>query len=199
MADEAISVWIERLKESDDDAIEAIWNRYFEKLVGLARRRLGALPRRVADEEDIALSAMNSFVRAAGRGRFPRLHDRDDLWRLLVTITARKLTKRRRNHFAAKRGGGAVHGESVFINRYDGADIADVLGVEPTAELSLATAETCRVLVEKLGDESLGQIVLLKLEGDSNTEIAEQLNCATRTIDRKMEKVRKLWSESDSI
>ena len=55
------------------------------------------------------------------------------------------------------------------------------------------------MLVEKLGDESLGQIVQLKLKGYSNTDIAEQLNCATRTIDRKMEKVRKLWSESDSI
>jgi hypothetical protein len=51
---------------------------------------LRATSRRVADEEDVALSAFDSFCAGAERGRFPDLKDRDNLWALLVTITARK-------------------------------------------------------------------------------------------------------------
>ena len=47
-------------------------------------------PRRASDEEDVALSAFQSFYQGIARGRFPQLEDRDNLWRLLITITARK-------------------------------------------------------------------------------------------------------------
>ena len=46
--------------------------------------------RRAADEEDVALSAFDSFCRGAEQGRFPQLDGRDDLWHLLVVITVRK-------------------------------------------------------------------------------------------------------------
>jgi DNA-directed RNA polymerase specialized sigma24 family protein len=52
------------------------------RLVHLARDRLRAAPRAVADEEDAALNAFDSFVRGASRGRYPRLDDRDDLLRM---------------------------------------------------------------------------------------------------------------------
>ena len=39
----------------------------------------------------MALSAFDSFCRGAEQGRFPRLEDRDDLWQVLVMITARKV------------------------------------------------------------------------------------------------------------
>ena len=89
MSEEQVSQWLTRLQRGDQRAAEVIWNEYFEKIVRLARRRLGELPRRVADEEDVALSAMNSLFRGAKAGRFPRLEDRDDLWKLLVTIRER--------------------------------------------------------------------------------------------------------------
>jgi hypothetical protein len=53
------------------------------------KKLLGA-PRGMADEEDVALSAFDSFCRGAEQGRFPQLSDRDDLWRLLFVITERK-------------------------------------------------------------------------------------------------------------
>src|SRR6476646_2600314 len=53
--------------------------------------------RRAADEEDVALSAFDAFCRDAERGRFPGLLDRDSLWHLLVTLTARKAAHRLRD------------------------------------------------------------------------------------------------------
>ncbi len=76
---EAITVWLQRLQEGDEVAAQRLWEEYFRRLVGLARKRLVGLPRRAADEEDVALSAFDSFCRGAEQGRFPRLDDRDEL------------------------------------------------------------------------------------------------------------------------
>ena len=62
----------------------------FDRLVHLARAHLKSSLRRVADEEDVAICAFNSFCRGAEQGRFPKLDDSTDLWRVLVTITERK-------------------------------------------------------------------------------------------------------------
>ncbi len=206
MSEEQVSQWLTLLQRGDQRAAEVIWREYFEKIVRLAKRRLGELPRRAADEEDVALSAMNSLFRGAEAGRFPRLEDRDDLWKLLVTITARKAIKLQRRHFADKRGGGLVQGESVLVRRQDrdagmkGAGmkgIDQVLGREPTPELADMLSETCRVMFADLGDDMLGQIALLKLEGYSNGEIADQLSCSKRTIERKLERIKDKWARGE--
>src|SRR5262245_41975419 len=86
----SVTGWVEQLQAGDPEAARALWERYFPRLVGLARKKLGDTPRRAADEEDVALSAFDSFCRGARRGQFPQLGGRDNLWRLLVTLTARK-------------------------------------------------------------------------------------------------------------
>ena len=102
----SVTRWINDLKGGELDAAQPLWERYFADLVRLARVRLRATPRTAADEEDVALSAFDSFCAGVARGRFPRLDDRNDLWRVLVTITARKaadqaLRERRRSAAAA--------------------------------------------------------------------------------------------------
>ena len=194
LQDDDISLWIEKLKDGDDRAPEVIWQHYFEKLVQLARRRMGDIPRRAADEEDVAISAMHSMFRCVDDGRLPRLNDRDDLWKILVTITARKAIKQQRRHFADKRGGGKVHGESLFGNRPDSGGLEQFLSREPTAELTGQMTETCGELISVLGNEKLRSVVLWKLEGYTNDEIASKLDCTTRTVERKLERVREKWS-----
>ena len=68
MSDESgrsVTRWLESLKAGDADAAQKLWERYFQALVRLARNRLRAASRAVADEEDAALSAFDSFVRGA--------------------------------------------------------------------------------------------------------------------------------------
>src|SRR5215212_3505935 len=109
---ESVTLWIGRLKAGEREATRHLWERYFHRLVGLARARLRGAAWRVADEEDVALSAFDSFIRGAEEGRFPRLDDRDDLWKLLLTITVRKAADLRQARGRLKRGGGRVRGES---------------------------------------------------------------------------------------
>src|SRR4051794_27387401 len=89
-SDGSVTYLIGRLKDGDRAAAQRLWESYFGRLVGLARGRLRKASRRVSDEEDVALSAFESFYRRAEQGRFPRLNDRDDLWQLLFVLTVRK-------------------------------------------------------------------------------------------------------------
>src|SRR5262245_35689069 len=102
----SVSAWIEQLKAGDPTVAQPLWERYYGALVGLARTKLLGVPRRAADEEDVALSAFDSFCRGAERGRFPHLFDRDDLWQLLLLLTVRKAHYLRRHEQQQKRGSG---------------------------------------------------------------------------------------------
>src|SRR5215203_4060120 len=96
-SDDSVTHWIDPLRLGDHLAVQQLWTRYFHRLVGLARKKLSDTPCRVADEEDVAPSAFDSFCRNAEAGRFPELTDRDGLWRLLVVLTARKAGHLRRD------------------------------------------------------------------------------------------------------
>src|SRR5262249_5604663 len=113
----SITGWIGDLKAGGDAASQPLWERYFDRLVRHARAKLlsARRPGIVEDEEDAALSAFDSFCRGAAQGRFPRLGDRNDLWRLLVVITTRKVLDQFERRRAAKRGSGRLVGESALL------------------------------------------------------------------------------------
>src|SRR5262245_17705635 len=91
----SVTIWIDALRAGDEAAAQQLWRRYYELLVRLARSKLRLKARAAADEEDVAVSAFENFYAGMGRGRFPDLADREDLWRLLVTITARKVSNQK--------------------------------------------------------------------------------------------------------
>ena len=151
------------------------------------------MPRRAADEEDIAVSAFNSFIQGARADRFPRLNDRDDLWKILITITARKTSALQRGHFAAKRGAGAVDGESRLG---DEAGFHQVISDTPSPEVLMQMDEEFAGLMDQIDDPQARQIAMHKFEGFSNREIAEKLDLSERTIDRKLALIRATWKQS---
>ena len=194
--DGSVTGWIDRLRVGDDVAARRLWERYFHALVRLARADLRAKPRGGVDEEDIALSAFDSFCRGAEQGRFPRLDDRDGLWRLLVTITARKVVDQVERECRKKRGGGQVRNEAALAGSESTAGaggLDQAVGREPTPEFAAMMADECRHLLAALGDETLRQVALLRMEGYSDEEIASQLDCGVRTVGRKLKLIRDIW------
>ncbi len=150
----------------------------------------------MADEEDAALAAFDSFVRGAVRGRYPRLDDRDDLWRLLVTITERKALDQVQLERRQKRGGGRVVGMAGADESGGPAGVADAT---PTPEFAAMVADECRGLLGRLRDDSLRQVALLRMEGYTNEEVADRLGCSLRTVARKVEIIRCTWAGEESI
>jgi len=197
----SVTRWIGDLKSGGDSAAQHLWERYFERLLRLARKKLqnSCRPRTVEDEEDAALSAFDSFCRGVSRGRFPRLADRDDLWRLLVVLTVRKAFDQIERQRAAKRGGNQV-GEFAMLDGGDelGGDALDrFLGSEPTPEFVAMVCEQHRRLRQALGDASLCEVLDLRLEGYTREEIAERMGCAVSTVKRKLDMIRQTWLENE--
>jgi DNA-directed RNA polymerase specialized sigma24 family protein len=190
----SVSHWLGPLREDDPDAAQRLWERYFQQLVELARKKLRALPHREA-AEDVALSAFDSFCRGANRGRFPQLADRDGLWRLLVVIAARKAAHYKRDAGRQKRGGAVVVVGSGPAEADGETCLEQVVGREPTPEFAAQAADECRRLLGLLGDPELESVALLKLEGYTVEEIAERLGYVPRTITRKLRLIRGLWEQ----
>ena len=190
----SVSHWLGPLREGDPDAVQRLWERYFQQLIELARKKLRALPHCEA-AEDVALSAFDSFCRGAGRGRFPQLADRDSLWRLLVVVTARKAAHYKRDASRQKRGGAGALAGSAPPESDTGMSLEQIVGREPTPEFAAQAAEECRHLLGLLGDPELESVALLKMEGYTVEEIAERLGYVPRTIKRKLRLIRGLWEQ----
>ena len=194
----SVSHWIGQLRAGDQVAAQHLWEGYFRRLVGLVRGKLQGLPRRAADEEDVALSAFASFCRGVEGGRFPQLADRDDLWRLLVTITVQALHLAR-DERSQKRGGGAMRDEAALRDRSgpssEDAALDELLGSEPTPAFAAQVAEECQRLLDRLGDADLRTIAVWKMEGYTTEEIAAKVRRAPRTVQRKLDLIRRRWTE----
>ena len=195
----SVSLWVGSLKAGDQAAAQKLWDRYFEKLVHVARAKLRATrrPGIVEDEEDAALSAFDSLCAGAALGRFPQLSDRDDLWKLLVVITARKAVDQMQREGRQKRGGGRVVGESTLAGPHADDDglggLDQMVGSEPSPEFAAMVADEHRRLLNLLGDETLRRIAIWKMEGYTNEEIRVKLGCALRTVANKLELIRRTW------
>lgn len=190
---DSVTRWIGKLKAGDERAAHDLWQRYFEQLVALARSKLGTTPKRAADEEDVALSVFDSFCRGAARGKFPELLDRDSLWPLLVVITVRKSCDLVNHERRQKRGGGRVQPEADLAAEGEEAFRLDhLLGETPTPEFVGMMNEQCQCLLTAL-DADQQRIALGKFEGLSNKELAERLDCGLRTIERRLDLIRRIW------
>jgi RNA polymerase sigma factor (sigma-70 family) len=185
--DGSVTHWIREIEEGNREVAQALWERYFVKLVQLARVELCGAKRQMADEEDVAISVFDSFCRAAEHGRFPDLADRDSLWRLLVRMTARKAVDLRRRETRLRRGG-STKTQSEFPSGEDA--LAVVIGNIPSPEFSAMMAEEFRNLLELLDDTELRSIALGKMEGYTNDELAERLDCSVRTVERRLNLIR---------
>jgi DNA-directed RNA polymerase specialized sigma24 family protein len=191
------------MKGGDLAAAQGLWERYFARMVDLARTRLRASRGRDAgsDEEDAALSAFDSLCAGLARGQYPQLADREDLWRLLVVITTRKVMAQARRHLREKRGGGLVRTAADLANP-GSADEDDILartiGSEPTPEFAATVAEEYRRLLDRLDDDVLRQVAVLRMEGHTSDEIAERLGCARRTVARQLALIRRILATNSS-
>lgn len=197
----SVTCWIECLRAGDSVAAQPVWDRYFRKLVDLTRARFPLLRKAgsIADEEDAALSAFNIICTGLVDGRYPDLCDRDDLWRLLVVITARKAINQIERLSRQRRGGGFLVRESDLESRVteqQSQGLDQLLGPDPTPEFIAQMNEECQILMDLLVDDpvlKLSDIATWKLEGFTRDEIAARLGCSRRTVASRLNLIRKTW------
>lgn len=197
--DKNVTLWIQALHEGEDEVAADLWEYCFPRLLRYSRSRLPENLRKALDEEDVALSTFKSLYRNAKRGALQQVQSRDELWKLLTCIAARKVSGYIRHETRKKRGGGQVRGESIFQS----ADEIGSPGIQQTPdrgldpEMAAEFDDRCQELLEMLGDDTLKTIALLRMEGYTVDEIAERVGCAKRSVERRITLIRKTW-ESES-
>ena len=201
--DGSVTHWIGDLKAGDSDAATELWNRYFQRLIALAKDKLRKLNHKQAhDGEDVAQSAFISLCEGASHGRFDKLGDRDDLWRLMVVITSRKAADLSLRNQRRKRGGGRVMKESELVHPDAGDTMGEtplnaIIDSEPTPAFAAMLAEEFSKRLDMLPKAELREIALLRMQGYTNEEIAEKLGCALRTVARRLDWIRGYFKDGD--
>ena len=166
---ETVSQWLDQLKHGNDQAVQELWDRYQFRQMGLARKLLGDAPRGAADEEDVALSAFNSFCIRAAEGKFP-------CWRI-VTICGRFWRRSRSARQADWPDASAVAREPT-----SGRPMEDFSDDGPSPEFAAISKQEMRRLFDLLDDDQLRLVAYCKLEGETNAQIArdDRQVCANR-------------------
>lgn len=185
----SVTRWINDLRDGDRSAANRLWEFVEHQACQMAKSHVSRTPQSVYDEEDVALSAFTSLCQGFESGRYHDVADRQQLWRLLAVITVNKARKRAVHEGRIRRGGRA--------NRL--SDGSEALGAVACSEFGpegqAIMEEECRRLLGKLGQRELKLLVLLKVEGYTNDEIADQLGCSRRTIQRRLDIIRDIWTE----
>jgi RNA polymerase sigma-70 factor, ECF subfamily len=181
-----------RLRTGDNDAAAQVFNRFANRLIELARRRLAPQIRQKLDPEDVLQSVFRSFFAHQAAGQITGLESWDNLWSWLVVITLRKCGRRIEYFYSASRD---VHREIPAAPSDDKWDSdSGTSSDEPTPSEAAMLAETVEQLMNRLEGRHR-EILSLILQGYTVREISLQLGCTERMAYRVLERVKEMLEE----
>jgi len=180
----------------ENTAAAEIHHKYVDKLVVLASRRINQRFRSKIAPEEIVQSVFASFFRRNQLGEF-QCGDWNDLWALLVRITIHKCINKAKSFGTIKRDVGREISATVRTNGTNGDSNFFGWDREPSVQAVAIFNESLDELFDRLS-EQMQQIVCLRLEGTSNFEISELLNCSERTVYRSLNRIREIFREMEN-
>lgn len=179
---------LDRWREGEQAAATELFQRYAERLIVLAHRRLSERLAIRIQAEDVVQSVFFSFFVGARDGRYV-LERSGDFWRLLVAITIHKVQRQYRWHHADKRD----------LQREERQEFDDDLTVLPTPILSRdPSPEEAAMLADTVEQVMRGlepmqrRIMELRLQGCGVGDIAEQTSRSRATVRRVLDRAKAL-------
>jgi RNA polymerase sigma factor (sigma-70 family) len=187
MRDDLNSLLLARLcRNGDSVAAQQLFERYVDRLVALARRRLSPSLASRVDPEDVVQSVFRTFFVRLQDGQF-QLEQQDDLCKLLVRITIHKTLRQVAYQKAAKRNPSAEAGQE----NTEREELYAVLDREPTPDEAVVFLDQLEHFLKKLKPEER-RILEMKVQGFKNEEICQELKIYDRKIRRILERVQEL-------
>ncbi|MEZ6091961.1 MAG: ECF-type sigma factor [Pirellulaceae bacterium] len=183
----SVTGWFHALTNGESSAAEKLWMVYFSQMTQIARNRIKRYPVAAFDEEDVAISAFGVFYQAIRMGKFDAVDSRDDLWRLLATITIRKANDYLKREAAEKRGG--LGGTSHTI---DGQGLASRNELSDP-QFAAIMKEQCEELLSCLPNDEVRCVALARLQGQTVEEIAGSVQASQRSVYRMLSIIRNSW------
>lgn len=177
----SVSLLIQSLRSGDSAAQQEIWMRYLPRLRVLARRRLKDSPQTVADEDDVVIQAYWTILRRLQNGEYGDLQNRQQLWRLLSSATCHKAVSQIR-----------------FMTRKKRCSVQELYPDSVSADGNVAEefelAELICGLLDALPDDEARRICVLRLDGNSVSEIAENIQRSVPTVERRLRLIRQIFA-----
>lgn len=195
----SISQDLAALRSQHPQAGQVLDSRFRKAIVMRTRSFLSGTRSRVADEEDVAQEALAACLRSVHAGKSVWVRDRRQFWRLLVASARRKAADLRKKLARKKRCDEALRGESAFIplgGASDDGGITQVPARDLSPDRALMMTEEYRLFLASL-KPAVRDVVLLKVDGYTNREIAERLGVAVVTVERRLHLIRKKWNQTD--
>ena len=182
---QSVTRWIHELKKGDCAAAELLWQFLQARLIALASRQVGFAVS--YDQEDVALDAFATLCEGIRDGRY-EIVNRNALWSLLGVITINGARKRSRDEKRLRRGGS--------FSRIANNDqtLNSITTNELSPEDSYFAMEECKRMLSILPSEDLKRLAVLKVDGYTNEELAEILNCTRRSVQRRLKLIREIWT-----
>ena len=185
---------------------EELDQRYRGRLCALVDREMDRRHRRREDPEDVVQSALRTFFRRAAKGEFQVQHA-GALWKLLQTITRRKILKHVEYNDAQKRNPDAeVYADGDQLPaRCPTAAEARLLGDVLEAVLGRAKPIDSEILRLQLQGYAISEIVdivcrglkppdpeilQLRLQGHTLGQIADHVGCTRAAVRYKLDRIR---------
>ena len=190
-------VLVDRCRKGDADAARELFDRYVDRLVAVARRRLSRPITSRVDPEDIVQSVFRTFFGRLRAGQF-HLDQQNDLCKLLVRITVNKTLRQVAFQKAAKRD----PGQEAHAENPEQDQVLELLAREPAPEEAAAFLDQLEHFLAQL-DPAERRILEMRLQGYSNEDICRELGIYDRKIRRVMERIRGLaeqegWTPGDA-
>lgn len=177
---------IAAFKAGSESAATELFDRYCEKLMRLARKRIGKRMASRIDPEDVLQSAFRTFFSRVRNDEFT-FEGQHDLFKLLVRLTVNKTLRQVAHHRAAKRDPAREAGQGAE----DDDLLARLTADDPTPEVELALLDEFEKLLSRL-PEFDQKVLELRFEGYSTAEIAQRLGSYERKVRRVLERVAAL-------
>jgi|694.fasta_scaffold00049_60 RNA polymerase sigma-70 factor (ECF subfamily) len=179
---------IRRLKQGDQDAATAIYLRYAERLLQLAKSQTPDLLQSRIDPEEIVQSVFRTFFRRAADGQYVA-PEGDELWKLFLVMALNKIRTRGAFHRAKKRD---------YRRTVQGLEPEDAANRDDTQEAYHVLRLSIEDFIEQYPDQHR-DVVRLRIEGFEVNQIAEKLQRSKRTVERILQGFREQLMKSALI
>jgi RNA polymerase sigma-70 factor, ECF subfamily len=163
-------------------AAEELFARYSRRLAELAERNLSHRLAARVDGEDVAQSVFRTFFTRGARGDF-RISSSAEIWQLLVSITLAKTRDQARRHTAERRN---ARNEAPGTG---GDWLRDAVSSEPGPEDAAILVDQIESVLKGF-PPLFGEILGLRMEGVSRTDIAERLEVSRQTVHRALKRMQ---------
>jgi DNA-directed RNA polymerase specialized sigma24 family protein len=189
--DLAVTDWIKDLHAGRPGAETKLYHHFYPRLLRFAVRTIGNSPRRWWDEEDVVSKAFASYFRRSREGDFRVALDRNELWKLLATITKRKTMNQIRDQQTERRGGASLPmAEAELADR--NLSLADVC-VYTESPCAIVSSAESHIRALAVLDPDLAEVAFCKLSGYTNVEIAARIDRSVPTVERRLRLIREKW------